>query len=74
MTLQDWGAIDEVVGALAVVVTLIYLAKQIGQNTRAMEEARKLALRRPIKCGPMRCRPGWCRRPIRSSSDRSSSS
>ena len=44
MTLQDWGAIGEVVGALAVVVTLIYLAKQIGQNTRAMEEARKLAL------------------------------
>ena len=44
MTLQDWGAIGEVVGALAVVVTLIYLAKQIGQNTHAMEEARKLAL------------------------------
>ena len=37
MTLQDWGAIGEVVGALAVVVTLIYLAKQIGQNTRAID-------------------------------------
>lgn len=44
MTLQDFGAMGEVVGALAVVVTLIYLAKQIGQNTHAMEEARKLAL------------------------------
>ena len=44
MNLQDWGAIGEVVGALAVVITLIYLAKQIGQNTHAMEEARKLAL------------------------------
>ena len=44
MTLQDWGAIGEVVGALAVVVTLIYLAKQIRLNTHAMEEARRLAL------------------------------
>jgi hypothetical protein len=44
MTLQDWGDIGQVVGALAVVITLIYLAKQIGQNTHAMDEARKLAL------------------------------
>ena len=44
MTLQDWGSIGEVIGALAVVVTLIYLAKQIRQNTHAMDEGRKLAL------------------------------
>lgn len=44
MTLQDWGSIGEVVGAIAVVVTLIYLAKQIRLNTHAMEESRKLAL------------------------------
>jgi len=44
MTLQDWGAIGEMVGALAVVVTLIYLAKQIRMNTHAMDEGRKLAL------------------------------
>jgi hypothetical protein len=44
MTLQDWGAIGEMVGAVAVVVTLIYLAKQIKQNTHAMEEGRRLAL------------------------------
>ncbi len=44
MNLQDWGAIGEVIGALAVVITLIYLAKQIRQNTHAMEEARRLAL------------------------------
>ena len=43
---SNWGAIGEVIGALAVVVTLIYLAKQIGQNTHAMDEARKLALAR----------------------------
>ena len=44
MTLQDWGSIGEMVSALAVVVTLIYLAKQIKQNTHAMEEGRRLAL------------------------------
>ena len=44
MTWQDWGSIGEVVGAIAVVVTLIYLAKQIKQNTHAMEEGRRLAL------------------------------
>jgi hypothetical protein len=44
MTLQDWGAIGELVGAVAVVVTLIYLAKEIRLNTRAMAEGRRLAL------------------------------
>jgi hypothetical protein len=44
MNLQDWGAIGEVVGAIAVVVTLIYLAKEIRLNTHAMDEGRKLAL------------------------------
>ena len=33
MTWQDWGSIGEIVGAIAVVITLIYLAKQIKQNT-----------------------------------------
>ncbi len=36
MTIQDWGAIGEIVGGVAVVVTLIYLALQIRQNTRAV--------------------------------------
>jgi hypothetical protein len=44
VTLQDWGSIGEVIGALGVVVTLIYLTKQIRLNTQAMDEARKLAL------------------------------
>src|SRR5262245_34422054 len=44
MTLQDFGAIAEVVSAVAVVITLIYLARQIHQNTHAMDEGRKLAL------------------------------
>jgi hypothetical protein len=44
MTLQDWGAIGELLGAVAVVVTLIYLAKQIRLHARTTEESRKLAL------------------------------
>ena len=44
MTLQDWGAIGEVVSAIAVVITLIYLAREIRLNTHAMDEGRKLAL------------------------------
>jgi hypothetical protein len=34
MSIQDWGAISEVVGAIGVIVTLIYLTTQIRQNTR----------------------------------------
>ncbi len=44
MTIMELGAIGEFVGAIAVVATLAYLAVQIRQNTRAMEEAERLAL------------------------------
>lgn len=44
MTVQDWGAIGELLGAVAVVITLVYLAKQIRLHTRTMEESRQLAL------------------------------
>jgi len=44
MNLQDWGAIGELLSAIAVVVTLIYLAKQIRLHAVSMDEARKLAL------------------------------
>ena len=37
MNIQDLGAIGELIGSLAVVVTLIYLAKQIRQNTKVSE-------------------------------------
>lgn len=36
MSVQDWGAIGELVSGVAVVITLVYLAVQIRQNTRAM--------------------------------------
>lgn len=37
MTIRDLGSIGELVAALATVATLIYLAVQIRQNTRAMK-------------------------------------
>ncbi|MFT4562410.1 MAG: hypothetical protein ACI9BW_002154 [Gammaproteobacteria bacterium] len=33
MTIQDWGSIGEIVGAIAVLATLIYLAKQVKHGT-----------------------------------------
>jgi hypothetical protein len=44
MSLTELGALGEFVGAIAVVVTLVYLAIQIRQNTQAMAESRRLAL------------------------------
>jgi hypothetical protein len=37
LSIQDLGAIGELIGAVAVVVTLIYLASQIRQNTLAVK-------------------------------------
>jgi hypothetical protein len=39
MTIQDWGAIGEILGAIATVATLLYLATQLRQNTRALQAA-----------------------------------
>ena len=36
MSLESWAAIAEIVGAIAVVVTLIYLAIEISQNTASV--------------------------------------
>jgi hypothetical protein len=39
MTLENLGNVGEFVGALAVVISLVYLAVQIRQNTRAVRSA-----------------------------------
>jgi hypothetical protein len=39
MTLQDLANLGEVIGAIAVIASLIYLAFEIRQNTRAMHQA-----------------------------------
>jgi hypothetical protein len=44
MTISDLGALGELISAVAVVVTLWYLAVQIRQNTHAMDESKRLAL------------------------------
>ena len=44
MTIMELGALGEFVGAIAVVLTLAYLAIQIRQNTHAMEEGKRAAL------------------------------
>lgn len=38
MTLQDLGSLGEFVGAIAIVVSFVYLAMQIRSNTRQVEE------------------------------------
>ena len=39
MSIQDWGSIGELLAALATLATLIYLAAQVRQNTRALKSA-----------------------------------
>ena len=44
MTIVELGALGEFVSAVAVVVTLVYLAVQVRQNTHSLEESKRLAL------------------------------
>ena len=39
MTLQDWGTLSEVVGGVAIIVSLIYVGLQIRQSTHAARAA-----------------------------------
>jgi hypothetical protein len=36
MDVQDWGAVGEILGGIAVIVTLVYLARQIRENSRQL--------------------------------------
>ena len=55
MTIQDWGALGEIIGAIAVVASLVYLAVQIRQNTQQIshniDASRLAALERNIESG-----------------------
>jgi hypothetical protein len=44
MSIKELGALGEILGAVGVMATLIYLAVQIKQNTRSMNENKRLAL------------------------------
>ena len=37
MDIQDWGAIGELIGSVGVLITLVYLAIQLKQNTAMLE-------------------------------------
>ena len=44
MTLVELGGLGEFLGAMGVIATLAYLSVQVRQNTRAMDDGRRLAL------------------------------
>jgi hypothetical protein len=44
MTIMELGALGELLGAIGVIASLIYLAVQVRQNTRSMNESKRLAL------------------------------
>ena len=49
MTIMELGALGELLGSIAVLATLVYLSVQVRQNTRAMEENKRLALAQTYK-------------------------
>ena len=44
MSILELGALGEFLGSIAVLATLVYLSVQIRQNTRGLDEGKKLAL------------------------------
>lgn len=44
MTIIELGALGEFLGSIAVLATLVYLSVQVRQNTRSMNESKRLAL------------------------------
>lgn len=44
MTIIELGALGELLGSIAVLATLVYLSVQVRQNTRSMDEGKRLAL------------------------------
>ena len=44
MTIMELGALGELLGAIGVIATLVYLAVQVKQNTKSLEASQRLAL------------------------------
>ncbi len=44
MTIMELGALGELLGAIGVIITLVYLAVQVRQNTRSLDATQRLAL------------------------------
>jgi len=45
MTILEWGALGEMVGGFAVVISLIYVGLQIRQNSKSVSASSQIALR-----------------------------
>jgi hypothetical protein len=56
---MNWGAVAELVGALAVIVTIAYLAVQIRQNNKLVASSIAGSIRDALK----RNNPDHCERP-----------
>lgn len=52
MTIQDLGALGEFVGAIAVIITLIYLSIQTRLTRKAAEEAANFASQEALRAVP----------------------
>ena len=44
MTITELGALGDLLGAVGVIVTLVYLSVQVRQNTRSLDATQRLAL------------------------------
>lgn len=63
MTIQEWGAIGELIGGIAVLITLIYLAIQVRQNTTALHTASRQEIVSSFRgCVRLSCEPGAARK------------
>ncbi len=58
MSLTDLANIGQVIGAIAVVISLIYVALQIRQNTNAVRSATAQAVHEHFFASPPRSRRG----------------
>ena len=45
MTIQEWGALGEIIGGIAVVISLIYVGLQVRQNSNSVRASSQVAIR-----------------------------
>ena len=43
-SLQDWASLAEIVGAIAIVVSLVYVATEVRENTKALNATSRQSL------------------------------
>jgi len=56
MTIQDLGALGEIIGALAVVASLVYLAVQIHQNIHQISQSKESTRRNFVRRYPCKAK------------------